>query len=248
MAKQTGLGDNCYIADVDVSGDIGSLSSIHNARTTTDATGINKSGMERLSLAKDGSIDFAAWFNPANAHLEISTLPRANTLVSYFRGTTIGNIAASMVAKQVNYDGSRAADGALSFAMQALSDGYGLEWGRMLTAGVVLDQDLGALTSYDYGAAVGTTAFGLQAYLHVFAIGSGTAQVSVQHSSDNAVGDPFADVAGAVFTDVSAAGWERIQTARDASVERYLRVNVDGTFTDLDFAVMVVKNRSEVVF
>lgn len=255
MAKQSGLGDNCYIGDIDISGDVGSLGAIANARAASDVTGINKSAHERLLLAKDGRIDFNSFFNPADgtpepeaSHYALRDLPTSDVLISYFRGTTLGNVAASMVGKQLNYDGSRGADGSFSFAVSAQSNGYGLEWGRMLTAGKVLDQDAGSLTSLDYGAAIGTTAFGLQAYLHVFAIASGTATVAIQQSSDNGAGDAFANVTGGVFTAVSAPGWERIQTSRTESIERYLRLNLTGTFQDLDFAVVVVKNEAEVLF
>ena len=37
----------------------------------------------------------------------------------YTRGTTLGNPAACMVAKQINYDPTRAADGSLTIAVQA---------------------------------------------------------------------------------------------------------------------------------
>lgn len=250
MAKQSGLGDNCYVDGFDLSGDIGSLGRISNAVAATDVTAINKSAYERLTLAKNGAIDFNSWFNDATGqeHPALSTLPTTNRIISYYRGTVLGNVAASMVGKQINYDGTRSADGAFSLAVQSQSDGFGLEWGRMLTAGKLLDQSAGSLTGLDYGAVIGTTAFGLQAYLHVFAIDSGTATVNIQHSNDNGGGDPYTTITAGSFAAVGAAGAQRIQTSRTESIKRWLRVNISGTFTNLDFAVMVVKNEQLTVF
>jgi hypothetical protein len=137
MAKQTGLGDNCYVGGYDLSGDIGSLSKISGAQAVLDVTGINKSAHERIGGLRDGGIDFTAFFNPAigQAHPVLSALPRTDVQVMYFRGTAIGNPAAACVAKQINYDGTRGADGALTFAVQAQANAFGLEWGKQLTAG-----------------------------------------------------------------------------------------------------------------
>lgn len=44
-----------------------------------------------------------------------------------------------MVAKQLNYDLTRADDGRLTFAVRAESNAYGLEWGNQLTAGLRTD-------------------------------------------------------------------------------------------------------------
>jgi hypothetical protein len=251
MAKQTGLGDNLYVAGYNLSGDIGSIDDIGGGNEPLGVTGIDKSGMERLGGPRSGRINMASWFNDAVAqeHPVFSPLPTADVIVSYFRGTTIGNAAASLVAKQINYDGSRGDDGAFTFKVEAQSNAYGLEWGEQLTAGA--DATLtaaGALTSYDYGAAVGTTAFGLQAYLHVFAFTGTSATVAIQSSTDNGAGDAFADITGAVFTAATGRTSERIATATNASVERYLRVNVTGTFSALTFAVQVTRNGATPTF
>jgi hypothetical protein len=97
----------------------------------------------------------------------------------------------------------------------------------------------------DNGAA---TAFGLQAYLHVTAFTGTNATFAIQSSSDNGAGDAWAAVTGATFTANTGVGWERIQTARDASIERYLRVAATGTFSSVTFAVVVVRNAVTVNF
>src|SRR5690606_15840714 len=65
----------------------------------------------------------------------LSAMPTSDIIVSYFRGTTVGNPAASLVAKQVGYDPTRGNDGALTLNTSAQANGYGLEWGVMLTPG-----------------------------------------------------------------------------------------------------------------
>lgn len=248
--KQTGLGDNLYVAGYNLSGDIGSVDEIGGGNEALAVTGIDKSAMERLGGTRSGRISMSVWFNPANnqAHDRFENLPTTDVIVSYFRGTAIGNKAASVVAKQINYDGSRGDDGALTFKVNAESNAYGLEWGDQLTAGVSSLSSAGALSSYDYGAGVGTTAFGLQAYLHVFSFTGTSATVAIQSSTDNGAGDAFADITGAVFAAATGITSERIATATNASVERYLRVNVTGTFSALTFAVQVTRNSATPTF
>ena len=137
MAKTGGLGDNLYIDGVDLSGDISALSRIGGSVAALDFTGINKFAFERKGGIRDGSIEFTSFFNPTadETHDVLSSLPTTNRIVSYYRGTTAGGWAANLVAKQANYDPTRGADGALTLAVQAQGNGYGLEWARQLTAG-----------------------------------------------------------------------------------------------------------------
>lgn len=245
--KTAGMGDNFYIGGVDLSGDIGSLSRIGGGPPPLEVTAIDKSAPERLGGVRDGAFDFSSWFNPslAQAHVTLSALPTANVIASYFRGTAIGNPAASVVAKQINYDGNRGQDGSMSFAIQVLpSAGTGVEWGDQVTAGKRTDTGATAGTAFDSGAA--TTNFGLQAYLQVFSFVGTDVTVKLQESSDNA-GDAYADVVGGGFTQIltgTAPLTQRIATATNLAVERYLKVTTvtTGGFTSLVFAVMVVRN------
>lgn len=250
MSKSTGLGDNLYVAGYNLSGDIGSVDEIGGGNEPLTSTGIDKSAMERLGGARDGRINMMSYFNPSagQAHPRFSTLPTADVIVSYFRGTAIGSPAASVVAKQIGYDGTRGDDGSFTFKVEAQANGYGLGWGEQLTAGISSLSSAGALTSYDYGAGVGTTLFGLQAYLHVFSFTGTSATVAIQDSTDNGSGDAFANITGAVFSAATGITSERIQTGRTQQVDRYLRVNVTGTFSALTFAVQVVKNTTSTVF
>lgn len=250
MSKQSGLGDNLYVGGYNLSGDIGSLGRIGGGHSTFEATGIDKSGMERLALARDGSLEWSAFFNPAagQAHPVLSALPRTDVVVTYCRGTSLGSPGAGLVGKQISYDGSRGADGAFTFSVTVQANGYGLDWGKQLTAGVRADTAATNGTGVDFGEG---TSFGLQAFLHVFAFAGTDATIKLQQSSDNGAGDAYADVTGGAFTAVgSAPTSQRIQTARDQAVERYLRVvtTTSAGFTALSFAVLVCKPTVATVF
>lgn len=248
MAKSSGLGDNLYIAGYDLSGDINALGSIGGGPATLDTTGIDKSAMERIGGVRDGRLQMVSFFNPATnrSHLRLSTLPTADVIATYFRGTTLGGASANIVAKQLNYDGTRGDDGAFTFAVEAQANGYGLEWGTSLTAGKRTDGSATNGSSVDFGT--GSTAFGLQAYLHVFAFTGTSVTVKLQESSDNGSGDAFADVTGGAFTAATGITSQRIATASGQTVERYLRVVTTGTFSDAVFAVSVVRNEVAVTF
>lgn len=240
MAKQSGLGDNFYLHGYNVSGDLGSIS-VSGGPAALEVTGIDKSAYQRIGGLRTGGMTWQAWFNPATdqGHDRFSSLPTTDVIASYFRGTTLGNPAACQVSKQINYDGNRGDDGAFTFQVDAQCNGFGVEWGRSLTAGVRTD------TAATDGTGIDTTAsadFGAQAYLQAFAMTGTDVTVKIQDSADNVT---FADVAGLSFTQLTAGRTaERIATANNATIRRYLRaVTVTtGGFTSLEFAVVVVKN------
>jgi hypothetical protein len=250
VAKQSGLGDLLHVHGYALGNDISAIDELGGGNEPIMVPGIDVSAQERIGGVRDGRMSVTAYFNPAanRSHARLSTLPTTDVILTYCRGQAIGNPAASMVAKQIGYDGTRGDDGSFTFKVEALANGYGLEWGDQLTAGISSLGGAGALASLDYGAAVGTTAFGLQAYLQVVTFTGTSATVAIQSSSDDGGGDAFANVTGAVFTAATGPTAERIATATNASVERYLRVNVTGTFSALTFTCQVVRNLATPTF
>lgn len=247
MAKQGGLGDALYVGGYNLSGDIQSLGVIGGGPVPIDVTSINRSAMERIGGLRDGRMEYTAFFNPSigAAHDVLSALPTTDVLLTYCRSTILGAPAAAMVAKQSNYDPSRGADGSFTIAVSALANGYGLEWGNQLTAGTKTDTGAANGTGVDLAA---STSFGLQAYLHVIAFTGTDVTVKIQDSADNA---SFADITGAAFTAITTGPQaQRIQTARNTSIRRYVRAitATTGGFTNLQFQVMAVKNDVSVVF
>lgn len=93
------------------------------------------------------------------------------------------------------------------------------------------------------------TAFGAQAYLHVFAFTGTDATVKVQDSAD---GVTYTDVAGFAFAQTtSGPGFQRIAIGNTATLRRYVRASTitSGGFSSLQFAVVLVRNlNSGVVF
>lgn len=242
MAKQSGMGDNFYIAGVDVSGDVGSIGTIGGGPVAMEMTGIDKSGHERVGGKIDGRVSWSSWFNPTRAHLALRGLPRTDVIMSYCRGTALGSPGAALVAKQPNYDGNRGADGSLTFAVDALANGFGIEWGTQLTAGKRTDTAAANGASVDFLTA---GAFGARAYLQVFAGFVGTSvTVKVQSSSDNGVGDAFSDVTGLTFTAATGITSQRVATTNTFAMERYLRVVTTGVFTNAVFSVILVRGES----
>lgn len=253
MSKSSGLGDALYLAGFDASGDIQALSNIGGGPAALDFTAINKSAYERKGGIRDGRIEYTAFFNhdadTDATHDKLSALPTTDQIVTYCRGTTLGNPAACLVSKQINYDGTRGNDGAFTFAVSAQANGYGLEWGKLLTAGTRTDTEATDGSSVDFGT--GSTDFGLQAYLHVLSFTGTDVTISLEESSDDGGTDAFAAVTGGAFTEVTSGPTsERIATADDQTVERYLRVvtATSGGFTNLEFVVVVIRNDTAVTF
>jgi hypothetical protein len=245
MGKQNGLACQLYVSGYDLGDDIQQFA-VSCPTGLHDVTPITKSAFERIPGLRDGSMSATAFFNPATApvdraHKRFSALPRTDQLQTVFIGSALGFPAVSMLGEQLNYDGTRAADGMFTFAVQDMANGYGLEWGRQLTAGKRTDATATNGGSVDLGSA-SPGAFGLQAYLHVLAFTGTTATIKLQESSDNGVGDAWTDVVGGAFTAVTAGPtFQRLATGA-INVERYLRVATTGTFSNLVFAAMVNRN------
>lgn len=259
MTKSHGLGAGLYYAGYNVSGDTQQVGNIAGPNSPIRMTDITQSAESRLKGKIDGMMNITTYFDDADdaAHEAYSSLPRTDVMCTYVHRTAnVGSRCASLVAKQVGYDATRGNDGTLTFAVNAMANGYGLEWGKMLTAGVRTDS---SATSPSTGVDMigGAGSFGLQAYLHVFSFTGTDATITIQESQAvDGSGDAFANVTGGAFTEVSTLlgggdqGWERIQTARDQAVERYLRVvtTTSSGFSDLQFAVAVKVNRRETLF
>jgi len=157
MGKQSGLGAAFWFGGSDLSGDTNSLGKISGTLGQLDVTDITESAHERIFGLKDGAIDFTSYWNPARAHPVLSALPTTDVVATFASPPlAIGSAAACMTAKQVNYDGTRAADGMYTFAVSAIANAFGLEWGVLLTAGLRTDSAATNGTALDSGAGFST--------------------------------------------------------------------------------------------
>jgi len=235
MAKKGGLGQQIFVHGYDLSGDIAAINNASSPRELLEATALNASAHERLLGLSDGNLGVSSWFNDATEqeHAAYKGLPTTDRIVTWAFGATRGDVAACLVGKQINYDGTRGTDGSLSFTIDTQANGVSLDWCDTLTTGKETHGSAGNSTSRDDGAA---TSAGMVAYLEIADLDSGTATVTIQQSSDNGSGDAFATVLS--FTAVAAAAApaaERITVS--GAVERYLRITTTGTFSNLDFCV-----------
>ncbi len=240
MTKRSGLGMRLYVSGYDVSGDINSFQGINGGPAALDYTDITQEANCRLGGQRDGGTQFMSFFDDAadQSHDVFGALPTADVDAMGLLGVTIGSTAFATRARQINYDPTRGTDGSLSFAVDLQSDGYGLEFGEMLTAGRRTESAATNGTALDGTAA---TSFGWQAWLQVFALASGTPTIKIMDSADNV---SFLDLSGGGFAAVAARTGQRIAAATaTATLRRYVRVSTTGTFAGLDFAVMVTRNQ-----
>lgn len=221
MTKQGGLGDNLYVAGYNLSGDINSLGRIGGGPATLEVTGIDKSAFERIGGVRDGGIEFVSYFNKAvdRAHLLLNDLPSTDVNLTYCRGTSLGSPGACLVAKQINYDGTRAADGAFTFAVNAQANGFGIEWGRQLTAGIETQTSLitGANSTFEGG--IGTWVLNLNSTIAATSAqahgGTGALAVTTTNTSNASAKHTTNGVDGFAATpgrDYLVQGWGRSAT------------------------------------
>lgn len=240
--KTTGLGNYLLINGVNLSGDTNSITRLNGGPAAMDMTSIDQLAFERQGGKRDGGMGWVSYFNPARAHPVYSALPRTDVHGMILFGQAIGNAAAGVVGKLPDYAGTREDSGAYKLAVEILGNGFGLEHGAQLTAGMRSDTTATNGASLDYGATIGTTAFGLQMYVQLLSFTGTSVTIKVQSSTDNGGGDAFADIAGATSGALTTPAGLRVATGSTASVERYLRVVTTGTFTQATFAVMVARN------
>jgi hypothetical protein len=180
------------------------------------------------------------WTTEGREHDILSALPRADTIASYFRGTTLLNPAFCVNGKQVSYDGTRDNAGNLTLKTEVQGNAYGGEWGVQITAGLRSDIT-GTTGAYvdDNGAG---SAFGAQAYLQLVEFAGTSVDVKVRHCTTSS--GTYADLID--FGSQTAVG--AVRGTASGTVNRYLEVVTSGTFTLATFAVAWVRNAAAVSF
>ena len=238
MTITSGLGQQFYVDGYDLSSATGSATRIGKSQATFDKPAISDSGMRRIPGLRDGTIDFTTYFDDTAILPVLSTLTTSDRYATWLFGTTLGDVSASVVAKQIGYDPTRDQSGDINFTTSMPGNAYGLEWGRAMTAGQRSDTTATNGTGYDWGA--GTT-FGMQAYLQVFSFTGTDVTIKLQESQDDDMGDAYADVLN--FASVTAAPQAQRVTVT-GTVEQWLRVvtSTTGGFSECTFAVAVTRN------
>lgn len=250
MAKQSGLNQRLYVAGFNISGDVGTIQNINGGPNPLDVTGMDKSAMERIGGVRDGALAFSSYFNPASnqAYPVLSALPTVDFPPLYVAQAIVGGAAASMIAKQAEYGAKEKSDGSYIFDSKFTPNGFGLEWGVLLTND--LRTDAGATSpATGLDQTVVSTSFGWQAYMQCTAFTGTSVTLTLQDSADNSAFANFAG-GGGVFTAVSSAPATQRLASPGATdtVRRFIKVNSSGTFSSASFIIMFVRNQTVVTF
>lgn len=245
MAIASGIGARMFVGSTDLSGNVGQLTRMTQDQAQFDVTTISDEAFRRVGLVRHGMIDWRGFFDDnsdsgTSPHDTLRALPTTDIVATYLHRATRGAPAWSCVAKQVTHTLDRAQAGELYVDVNTVANGWGLELGDALTAGAENATGAANLAGVDNGAA---TSEGLSAYLHVLAFTGTSVDIDIQQSSDDGSGDAYADLVS--FTTVTGVGSERIATAFGVTVEQWLRVQLSGTFSNLDFVVTVHRNTTD---
>lgn len=248
--KIAGLGAAFYIGGFDLSADVNALDNVAGSVKPLDVTGINQLAPQRVGGLRDGVLEFTTFFDTGagQEHAALSGLPTADTIATFMVPNTsfalaVGNPACSINAKQVNYDWTRASDGALTGKVSCQANGFGLEWGKMLTAG--LRTDTTGTTGAFYDDTAGT-AFGGQAYFQVTAFSGTSVTIDIQSATTSGGAYTTTGLTSSAF---SAAGAQRVAVSNVTTINEFLKVVTTGTFSSATFAVVFCRNlTSGIVF
>ncbi len=136
MAKQTGMGDYIAVDDSggnprDISSNVSSLS-IGNSQNLLEATGVDKSGVERLVGLSDGTVTLGGTFDAASnkEHAVLAEGRGATRTFDYRIGgnsSTNPRLQMEMVIGAYNFD--RGTDGSATWSCDlSLQDGTVPDW------------------------------------------------------------------------------------------------------------------------
>lgn len=246
MAKQTGLGAGLFLNGLNLSGDTQSVDIGKTAKSILQ-TGIDVFAPERAASQLDSELNWVSYFNPSRAHTELKKPPTNDVVGLYVtKMASIGAHAAGFVGMKTTYGFTRGNDGALTAKVNIPQTTNWLDWGLMLTAGQRTDTTGTNGTGVDFNNWGGGSAHGLQFYVQSVSVTGTSTTYKLQHSSDNGVGDPWADISGATQTFTAAATTRAGRVAVTGTIKRYLRLVTSGTFTNTVFAAMACVNVTDV--
>ncbi len=238
MAKKSGLSQEMYVAGFDISGDVGSISSLQVTAEEQDVTGINAVAHERITKRHDAIVGFDTFWNVATdaLHDALSTLPTTDVGVMVLTGTTRGDSVFAMEAKQINYDWVRGAGGELNGSTEAKVGSGGANWCRLLVSKGTHSSSTDEVGINEPADA--QTTEGAVGYLQHFSAASGTVEYDIEDSSDSTNGTDGAWANLLAFSDV-ATPWSPITSRVEVTgtVEKWVRASTNGTFTTAVFSM-----------
>lgn len=203
-------------------------------RQNVNVTTHTKDDLEYLSGLGDGQVAFQGLFDPAVAASDpvLATVSDGST-----RPVTTSPQGASAIGQRAHMLNGR--QGSYS-PRSSVQDAVRIESGQAADGGAhggVILHPLTARTAVASFASVDGAAqslLGLVAHLHVTAFTGTNAVVIIQDSADDTA---WADLI--TFTTATGVTYQRATAA--GTVERYLRVDLSGTFTSITFAVAAAR-------
>lgn len=175
------------------------------------------------------------WTAIGTEHNALAVLPTADAIAMWFHGTALQNTASAINAKQINYDPTRDNTGNLTVAVELQSNGFGCEFGEMLTAGLRTD------TAATVGPAItdtAQTAFGAQAYIMLTGFVGTSVTIAITHCTT--VGGSYTTLL--TTSAMTAIGAQRVVVSNVTTVDQFLKVTTTGTFSYAQFAVVFCRN------
>lgn len=232
MAFAHGKGASVLVDEFDLSA---FLSSYDGAATadTAEVTCFGNASKAYVAGLKDATISLSGFFDGSTGAVDevLQAALGGSALISLCPAGagTIGNRCSLADCISTSYSVSAPVGDAVTVSAEAQVSG-GMLPGVVL-ASLVARTATGNTSAVDNGA---STPGGAKAFLHVTAFSGTNVTVKVQESADNSTwADLIAFTQATGVTSQSATG--------AGTVDRYLRVNITGTFTSVTFAVTVAR-------
>jgi len=237
MAKESGLNVRLYVSGYDLSGDANSLGAVGYSNELYEVTTLDSSATARLLGKVDGTLTVNGFFDNASGkiHAVLSgnsgKIPTADVNVLVPLSSAAGDPCYGLVAKEAEYNTDRSDTGPVTVYSSFASNGFGPEFGEMMTAHDDTHASAGSGTVVDSGAASSNGGTG---FLQVFSLASGSVVTKIQECATS--GGSYTDLV--TFSTVAAAAAptsERL--VMTGTVQQYLKVTTTGTFSNAAIAV-----------
>ena len=238
MAKVANLLTRVYIDEFDFS------DALHTADMTitpelAEVTSFSDTGPRRVMGSYDHTSGVLGYFEPTNDAADEQLHPLTSDAADHYLLHLWGdNTRGAIAYEQIVHLSSKPLSATIGEGILLDADFVGsgsLSRGVLLTTGPEIETSTGNLTGVDFGTT--TSSQTLQAVFRVLALTGSNITLNVQQSSDNGSSDAFATISGMTSGSLSAIGVVRTTTL--AATERYLRVNIAGTFDTATIDVYV---------
>lgn len=232
MAFVHGKGAAVLVDEYDLSAFLNSYDGAATA-DTAEVTTFGNGAKAYVGGLKDATISLSGFFDGSTGAVDevLQAALGGSALITLCPAGagTIGNRCSLADCISTSYSVSAPVGDAVTVSAEAQVSG-GMLPGVVL-ASLVARTATGNTSSVDNGA---STANGAKAFLHVTAFTGTNVTVKVQESADNST---WADC----ITFAQATGVTSEAATAASTIDRYLRVNISGTFTSVTFAVAIAR-------